>query len=74
MVADGFQALTRTTRENGATVVIPKSHLWGPDRCPMDHEAIPGELEPGDAMIFFGNTYHAGGSNVTKCVQPLLSV
>lgn len=58
-------ALTRTTRENGATVVIPQSHLWGPDRCPLDEEAIPGELGVGDAMVFYGNVYHAGGGNVT---------
>ncbi|KAG6977939.1 Dioxygenase swnH1 [Fusarium oxysporum f. sp. conglutinans] len=59
-------ALTKTTKENGATIVIPKSHLWGPDRCPLDEEAIPGELEIGDAMLFLGNVYHAGGANITK--------
>ncbi|KAM3502492.1 hypothetical protein MY10362_004810 [Beauveria mimosiformis] len=58
-------ALTKTTRENGATIIIPKSHLWGPDRCPLDEEAIPAELEIGDAAIFLGNVYHAGGANVT---------
>ncbi|KAK2672825.1 hypothetical protein RAB80_010368 [Fusarium oxysporum f. sp. vasinfectum] len=59
-------ALTKTTKDNGATIVIPKSHLWGPDRCPLDEEAIPGELEIGDAMLFLGNVYHAGGANITK--------
>ena len=59
-------ALTRTTRENGATIVIPKSHKWGPDRCPYDHEAVPAELEVGDAAVFVGNVYHAGGGNITR--------
>jgi ectoine hydroxylase-related dioxygenase (phytanoyl-CoA dioxygenase family) len=59
-------ALTKTTKENGATIVIPGSHLWRPERCPYDEEAIPVELNPGDALIFAGNTYHAGGGNVTK--------
>ncbi|PVH78383.1 PhyH-domain-containing protein [Cadophora sp. DSE1049] len=59
-------ALTRTTKENGATIVIPGSHMWGPDRCPLDEEAIPAELEIGDALIFVGNVYHAGGANTTK--------
>jgi len=45
--------------------VIPGSHLWGPDRCPYDEEAIPAELEPGSALVFLGNTYHAGGGNTT---------
>jgi ectoine hydroxylase-related dioxygenase (phytanoyl-CoA dioxygenase family) len=58
-------ALTKTTAKNGATIVIPKSHLWGPDRCPLNEEAIPAELEPGDALIFMGNMYHAGGGNST---------
>ncbi|KAG6977897.1 Dioxygenase swnH1 [Fusarium oxysporum f. sp. conglutinans] len=31
-----------------------------------DEEAIPGELEIGDAMLFLGNVYHAGGANITK--------
>ena len=58
-------ALTKTTKENGATIVIPQSHLWGPDRMPLDQEAIPAELEVGDATLFVGNVYHAGGANVT---------
>ncbi|UQC76146.1 uncharacterized protein CLUP02_17657 [Colletotrichum lupini] len=48
-------ALTKTTAANGATVVIPGSHLWGPERRPLDEETIPAELEPGDALIFLGN-------------------
>ncbi|KAK7900808.1 hypothetical protein LTR67_003092 [Exophiala xenobiotica] len=59
-------ALTKTTKENGATICIPGSHVWGPERCPYDEEAVPAELEPGDALIFVGNLYHAGGGNITK--------
>ncbi|KIW79264.1 hypothetical protein Z517_05876 [Fonsecaea pedrosoi CBS 271.37] len=58
-------ATVKTTRENGATVLIPGSHRWKDDRCPYDHEAVPAELEPGDATIFLGSTYHAGGANQT---------
>lgn len=61
-------ALTKTTAENGATICIPGSHVWGPERCPYDHEAVPAELEPGSALIFVGNLYHAGGANITKYV------
>jgi hypothetical protein len=62
-------ALTKTTRENGATVVIPGSHVWPDERCPYDDEAVPAELEPGDATIFLGSTYHAGGANTTTYVK-----
>jgi len=58
-------AIMKTTKANGATVVIPKSHKWKDERCPYDHEAVPAELEPGDSLIFLGSTYHAGGANVT---------
>ncbi|KAA8647303.1 hypothetical protein EYZ11_009801 [Aspergillus tanneri] len=59
-------ALTKTVKENGATIAILGSHLWGPERQPLDEEAVPAELEPGDAFIFLGNVYHAGGANTTK--------
>lgn len=59
-------ALTTTTKENGATIAIPGSHLWGPDRRPLNSEAVPAELSPGDALIFLGSTYHAGGANITE--------
>ncbi|KAH6618482.1 phytanoyl-CoA dioxygenase family protein [Boeremia exigua] len=59
-------AITKTTKENGATVAVPGSHLWDQDRRPMEEEVVPAELEPGDAFIFLGNLYHGGGANVTK--------
>ncbi|CAF1537083.1 unnamed protein product [Adineta steineri] len=60
-------ALTRTHKNNGATIVIPGSHLWeDEDRIPLVEEAVPAELEPGDATIFVGNLYHAGGTNITQ--------
>ena len=62
-------ALTKTTKENGATICIPRSHKWGPERCPLDEEAIPAELAPGSALVFVGNLYHAGGGNITKLVS-----
>ncbi|EXJ88760.1 hypothetical protein A1O3_01824 [Capronia epimyces CBS 606.96] len=61
-------AQTRTTPENGATVVIPGSHKWPDleDSHPLPEQAIPVCLEPGDALIFDGAVFHGGGANVTK--------
>ena len=60
-------ALIRTHKDNGATIVIPGSHLWqDEDRTLLVEEAVPAELEPEDATIFVGNLYHAGGANITQ--------
>jgi ectoine hydroxylase-related dioxygenase (phytanoyl-CoA dioxygenase family) len=57
--------ITKITQENGATQVIPGSHVWGPERAPEVHEAVPAELEIGDVLLFLGNVYHGGGANTT---------
>ena len=54
---------TRTTKENGATLVIPGSHKWDDARLPKLDEAVAAEMEPGDALIFLSSTRHAGGAN-----------
>lgn len=58
--------LSRFTRENGGTLIIPGSHKWGNDEQPMLKDAVSLELEPGSAGFFLGSVYHAGGANVTK--------
>lgn len=58
--------ISKITKENGATQVIPRSHLWGPERAPEVYEAVPAELEIGDCLMFLGNTYHGGGANTTQ--------
>jgi swainsonine biosynthesis dioxygenase SwnH1/2 len=54
---------TKSVRENGATLVIPGSHLWDDKRIPREEEAVYAEMEPGDALIFLSATRHAGGAN-----------
>lgn len=54
---------TRYTKENGATLVWPKSHgrrALFPD-TPSDE--FPVELEPGSALMFLGSTLHGAGGN-----------
>ncbi|MGI9288737.1 MAG: phytanoyl-CoA dioxygenase family protein [Pseudomonadales bacterium] len=57
---DGF------TGENGATRVIPKSHLWD-DRVPtLEDEArlaIPAVMPAGSMLFFLGTLWHGGGEN-----------
>jgi ectoine hydroxylase-related dioxygenase (phytanoyl-CoA dioxygenase family) len=59
-------AVSDFTAENGATLVIPGSHLWDDDRKPEMSEAIPTVMKSGSALIFLGSTFHAGGANTTQ--------
>jgi ectoine hydroxylase-related dioxygenase (phytanoyl-CoA dioxygenase family) len=58
-------AVSDFTAENGATLVIPGSHLWDDERKPELCEAIPTVMPAGSALIFLGSTFHAGGANAT---------
>ncbi|KAK4901998.1 hypothetical protein LTR27_000898 [Elasticomyces elasticus] len=55
-----------TTRENGATMVIPGSHRWDDERQPRIDEITFAEMKPGAALIFLGGTYHGAGHNATN--------
>ncbi len=53
------------TEENGATVLIPQSHLWG-DRMPTpDDKAkrIKAVMPKGSVLFFLGTLWHGGGNN-----------
>lgn len=60
-------AASRATFENGATRIIPGSHLWSNDREPKMSDGVAyAEMEAGSGLIFLGSVYHAGGHNQTK--------
>jgi len=57
-------AIEDFTDDNGATEVIPGSHLWGmehPDD--REHEATAATMPAGSAIIFDGALWHRGGAN-----------
>lgn len=60
-------ALTDCTEANGATRVVPCSHLEA------DHDelfdaarSVPAEMSAGSVLLFSGKTVHGGGANVTS--------
>ncbi len=58
-------AVSRFTKENGGTLVVPGSHRWDDERLPTADEAISCEMAQGSALLFIGSTFHGGGANVT---------
>lgn len=54
-----------TKAANGATLFVPKSHLWGHEKVPTEDQAVAAELKIGEAFIFLSSVAHAGGANKT---------
>lgn len=54
-----------TSRGNGATRVVPGSHLWGdekPDFGDQSKTVLDAEMKVGEAFIMLGSLYHGGGA------------
>jgi ectoine hydroxylase-related dioxygenase (phytanoyl-CoA dioxygenase family) len=58
-------ALTDFTIANGATQVVPGSHLWPCDRKAQPEEILQAEMKAGSAIFYLGSTLHGGASNNT---------
>ncbi len=58
-------ALTDFTPDNGATVVVPGSHLWAADRQPLESELAFASMPAGSALLYQGRVIHGGGANTT---------
>ena len=59
-------AVTEFTKENGATQIVPGSHLWEKDRIPKENEIAYAEMKPGSVLLYTGTVLHGGGSNSSK--------
>ncbi|AYF76947.1 phytanoyl-CoA dioxygenase family protein [Nocardia yunnanensis] len=58
-------AIDDFTAENGATDIVPGSHLWG-DRLPDGEPREPVVMPAGSCVFFVGTLWHGGGANRSK--------
>ena len=66
MVVNVAFMLTDFTAENGATRIVPGSHVYARQPGPEDEGTdIPATGKAGDAMIFDGRLFHGTGANTT---------
>ena len=56
------------TKANGATHLVPRSHLWHdqPVRQPPDVETVQIEMKAGSLVGWTGAMWHGGGANTTQ--------
>jgi ectoine hydroxylase-related dioxygenase (phytanoyl-CoA dioxygenase family) len=66
VVCNTMWALTDFTEDNGATRIVPGSHLAD---CSPDYGApydtVPAEMERGSVLVWHGSLWHGGGANTT---------
>jgi ectoine hydroxylase-related dioxygenase (phytanoyl-CoA dioxygenase family) len=67
-------ALDDFTEKNGATQVIPGSHLWDEDEQPLADKALTVTMPAGSVLVFAGNLFHRGGANRTQAARLALTV
>jgi ectoine hydroxylase-related dioxygenase (phytanoyl-CoA dioxygenase family) len=66
-VCNSMWALTDFTDANGATRIIPGSHLF--DHSPtygQHYDSIPAEMPRGSVLVWHGSLWHGGGANHTE--------
>lgn len=67
-------ALTDFTTENGATNVIPGSHLWDDERKPDRSECVQAEMSAGSVLVYSGSVVHSGGANLSDATRVGLNI
>jgi ectoine hydroxylase-related dioxygenase (phytanoyl-CoA dioxygenase family) len=65
IICNTMWALTDFTDANGATRLVPGSHLRDNPQYGGDYETIPAEMRKGSVLVWDGALWHGGGANQT---------
>jgi ectoine hydroxylase-related dioxygenase (phytanoyl-CoA dioxygenase family) len=65
IICNSMWALTDFTDANGATRIVPGSHLRESPSYGASVDSIPAEMRRGSVLIWHGSLWHGGGANQT---------
>ncbi|MEM7342032.1 MAG: phytanoyl-CoA dioxygenase family protein [Actinomycetota bacterium] len=65
MVVASMWAISDFRADNGATQLVPGSHLWPADRTATEHEVIQAEMPAGSVLYWMGGTLHGAGASTS---------
>jgi len=68
IICNTMWAITDFTRENGATRLVPRSHLSAelPEMFGDYPDMVHAEMPKGSVLVWVGSLWHGGGSNTTE--------
>lgn len=69
VMANAMWAISDFTADNGATRIIPGSHLWARDREPLPGQALIAEAPAGSVILWLGGALHGGGANISNDIR-----
>lgn len=58
-------AISDFRADNGATLLVPGSHLWDADRTAIDDEIVSAEMPAGSVLFWLGGTLHGAAANTS---------
>ncbi len=66
IICNTMWAITDFTEANGATRVVPGSHLSDSAPTPLrTYDTVPAEMSKGSVLVWVGSLWHGGGANRT---------
>lgn len=65
LVLASMWAISDFTAANGATNLVPGSHLWPAERQARPEEVVAAEMPAGSVLLWMGGTLHGAGANTS---------